>query len=72
MILSCRREGEEIDCEGDLINGTTIRPRCKPLYHFENEVNQELRCLENGQWDRALSECIPGNGFGGWSNFRQD
>ena len=62
MDLSCHREGIRVDCTKQLINGTRILPRCKPLYHKEKGVDyRELRCQENGEWDNELFKCVPGN-----------
>ena len=63
--LQCSLRGYLIDCESELIMGTTVRPRCKALHRPEKEVDYRYRtllCQENGQWDGELLKCVPGNG----------
>jgi len=37
--LSCYREGLKIDCNDELIYGTTVQLRCKNLFRVQKEVN---------------------------------
>ena len=60
--LTCHRAGKEIDCNDQMFRGTSVRPRCKPQYRSERNIDyRELKCREDGEWDNELFECVTGN-----------
>lgn len=62
MDLVCYRKGADVDCEGTLVAGTTVRPRCKPQHHEEYPVYyRDITCQADGEWTNPLFACAPGN-----------
>lgn len=50
-----------MDCEGTLVAGTTVRPRCKPQHHEEYPVYyRDITCQADGEWTNPLFSCAPG------------
>ncbi|KAK7572041.1 hypothetical protein V9T40_014513 [Parthenolecanium corni] len=58
--LVCYRKGTDVDCEGTLVAGTTVRPRCKPQHHEEYPVYyRDITCQADGEWTNPLFSCAP-------------
>ncbi|KAK7579794.1 hypothetical protein V9T40_000423 [Parthenolecanium corni] len=59
--LCANNTGDPINCQGQLPEGTIVRPRCAA--HFETLSNYDtIECQPNGKWTNELFECIPGQG----------
>ncbi|XP_065210345.1 modular serine protease-like [Planococcus citri] len=59
--LRCTYRGSEIECDGNLLPGTKVRPTCKPLHTHEGAAPtyEEITCKQDGKWDHALFSCRP-------------
>lgn len=61
MDLTCYRKGLEVDCEDDMLTGTSVRPRCKSQHREEFPAYyRDITCQEDGEWTNILFRCIPG------------
>lgn len=62
--LQCNHDGKIIACNenSELLPGTIVHPTCIPKYkYYSSPPNYtEIKCNDDGKWDKPLSPCIPG------------
>ena len=52
MTLKCFSDDKKVDCEGELLAGTTAIVECAP-YHQSEKNLPKLHCDEYGHWKGA-------------------
>ena len=58
ITASCRLEGQEFPCSGNLLPGTKAVIRCHTGYvEPKRHLNPTLTCMENGNWSHKAFQC---------------
>ncbi|XP_015120869.1 uncharacterized protein LOC107043767 [Diachasma alloeum] len=60
--ITCKLRDSEVACDVPVAPGTRATLACKHSYKIpltEDPAYREIRCLEDGVWDRQLFRCLP-------------
>ncbi|XP_014486724.1 PREDICTED: limulus clotting factor C-like [Dinoponera quadriceps] len=57
--ISCSYRGETVSCSERMVSGTRARLSCKPSYESALPIYREIKCQDDGRWDRNLFYCVP-------------